>query len=53
MYWSNLSWGDYERLLKGAGFEILGEKVIGHGYGRAHDGPDERHPMVLARKTLR
>jgi SAM-dependent methyltransferase len=50
MYWSNLGWTDYARLLEKTGFEIVGDRIVGHGYGRAHDGPDERHPMVLARK---
>jgi SAM-dependent methyltransferase len=51
MYWSNLGWSDYELLLRKTGFETVSERIIGHGYGRAHDGPDERHPMVLARKA--
>jgi SAM-dependent methyltransferase len=50
MYWSSLGWVEYDRLLRDIGFEILGERIIGHGYGRTYRGPDERHPMVLARK---
>lgn len=53
MYWSHLGWSDYERLLRETGFDILGDRIIGHGYGRRYDGPDERHPMVLARKSQR
>ena len=51
MYWSSLSWPEYERLLGNAGFAIQGGKIIGHGYGRKHKGRDERHPMVLARRV--
>jgi cyclopropane fatty-acyl-phospholipid synthase-like methyltransferase len=50
MYWSNLGWPDYEVLLRKVGFDILGERMIGHGYGRTYRGRDERHPMVLAQK---
>lgn len=50
MYWSHLGWAEYEGLLREAGFTILDGKIIGHGYGRKHRGPDECHPMVLARK---
>jgi cyclopropane fatty-acyl-phospholipid synthase-like methyltransferase len=50
MYWSNHGWTEYETLLQQAGFTILGGRIIGHGYGRTYRGPDERHPLVLARK---
>jgi cyclopropane fatty-acyl-phospholipid synthase-like methyltransferase len=50
MFWSNWGWPDYERLLRAAGFELMRGRIIRHGYGRKHEGPDERHPMVLARK---
>lgn len=50
MYWSSFGWRDYEKLLREAGFAIQGGRIIGHGYGADHVGPDERHPMVLARK---
>jgi len=53
MYWSNLGWTEYEELLQKAGFTILGGRIVGHGYGRMHDGPEERHPMVLAQKAAR
>jgi SAM-dependent methyltransferase len=51
MYWSNLGWSEYTALLRDAGFTILEGRIIGHGYGRRHQTRDERHPMVLARKT--
>jgi len=50
MYWSSLGWGEYEGLLRGIGFEILGHRIIGHGYGRVPEARDERHPMVLAQR---
>ena len=53
MYWSSLGYEEYRKLLLDLGFEILGERIIGHGYGRKTQIRDERHPMVLARKPLR
>jgi len=49
MYWSSYDLETYRRLLQEAGFEILQETLLGHGYDR--EGiPEERHPLVLARK---
>jgi SAM-dependent methyltransferase len=53
MYWSNLGYQEYEELLLDLGFEIVEGRLIGHGYGRARERYDERHPMVLARRPLR
>jgi SAM-dependent methyltransferase len=53
MYWSNLGYAEYRELLLGLGFEIVGERIVGHGYGRRRQARDERHPMVLAQKPLR
>ena len=53
MYWSNLGYGEYKKLLLGLGFEIIEGRITGHGYGRAMESRDERHPMVLVRKPLR
>jgi hypothetical protein len=50
MYWSNLGFAEYKDLLKGTGFEIVRERIVGHGYGRTFVERDERHPMVLVRK---
>jgi len=50
MYWSSLAYEDYERFLQGLGYDILGKRIIGHGYGRAGGARDERHPMVLAQR---
>ena len=52
MYWGNLGYEAYRRLLLDIGFEIIGERIIGHGYGRTAQVRDERHPMVLVRKPL-
>lgn len=52
MYWSNFGWDRYEVLLAESGFDIVRSKMVGHGYGRKHPGPAERHPMVLARKRV-
>jgi SAM-dependent methyltransferase len=53
MYWSNLGYQEYRDLLQDLGFDLIGERIIGHGYGRKAQVRDERHPMVLARKPLR
>jgi SAM-dependent methyltransferase len=53
MYWSNLGYEEYRNLLLSLGFEIISERLIGHGYGRMAQVRDERHPMVLARKPVR
>jgi cyclopropane fatty-acyl-phospholipid synthase-like methyltransferase len=50
MYWSHYGRTDYLAMLRGVGFEILEERIIGHGYGRRYRGADERHPLVLARR---
>jgi ubiquinone/menaquinone biosynthesis C-methylase UbiE len=53
MYWSYLRYEEYEKLLLDSGYRILGERIIGHGYGRKAVPCDELHPMVLAQKPLR
>jgi SAM-dependent methyltransferase len=53
MYWSNLGYEEYRHLLLTLGFEIIGERIVGHGYGRKARARDEQHPMVLARKPIR
>jgi SAM-dependent methyltransferase len=50
MYWSNLSLAKYKDLLTSLGFEVVHERIVGHGYGRRFVEQDERHPMVLVRK---
>ncbi|MBN1461021.1 MAG: class I SAM-dependent methyltransferase [Armatimonadetes bacterium] len=50
MYWSNWALADYRSLLVGLGFEIVHERIVGHGYGRTSVERDERHPMLLVRK---
>jgi SAM-dependent methyltransferase len=50
MYWSNLGLAEYKDLLTGLGFEIVQERIVGHGYGRTFVERDECHPMVLVRK---
>jgi SAM-dependent methyltransferase len=52
MYWSNLGIAEYRELLVGLGFELLGDSIVGHGYGRTSQARDERHPMVLAQKPV-
>jgi SAM-dependent methyltransferase len=50
MYWSNFGLEEYRRLLDGAGFTITVATVIGGGYKDPNEAPDERHPLILARK---
>lgn len=52
MYWSHFSQSEYEALLKTAGFRLVEVGLVGHGYGDAYQGPEERHPLILAEKSL-
>jgi SAM-dependent methyltransferase len=51
MYWSGFDPAWYELTLRDLGFEILASGVLGHGYLDAPDRPQERHPVLLARRT--
>lgn len=50
MYWSNFGQEEYLSMLTTLGFTLLDASPVGHGYGPAHRGPEERHPLVLAQK---
>jgi cyclopropane fatty-acyl-phospholipid synthase-like methyltransferase len=50
MYWTNFAQSEYERIAKGVGFTLLPVGAVGHGFDDAYRGPDERHPLLLARK---
>jgi hypothetical protein len=50
MYWSHFSQGEYLSMLTTLGFTLLDASPVGHGYGPAHRGPEERHPLVFAQK---
>ena len=50
MYWSNYGLDDYREILAETGFTLLETSAIGHGYTQEHQGEDEHHPIVLARK---
>ncbi len=50
MYWSKLSFSDTMELLEGVGFEIVRERILGHGYGEQYVEKDEQHPLTLVRK---
>lgn len=50
MYWSNLGLPEYRALLEKNGFEILYNRIVGHGYAN-EDVKPEHHPLVLARKA--
>jgi cyclopropane fatty-acyl-phospholipid synthase-like methyltransferase len=49
MYWSNLSLPEYRALLEANGFEILSDRIVGHGYSDEYAKP-EHHPLIFARK---
>ncbi|MCJ7605968.1 MAG: class I SAM-dependent methyltransferase [Dehalococcoidales bacterium] len=50
MFWSNYSLEEYRDLLKETGFTVVEETAIGAGYEDPDDSPEERHPLILARK---
>ena len=50
MYWSNYGLEDYNEMLEGLGFGLLGTSSIGHGYTEAQHTLPETHPLVFARK---
>ncbi len=52
MYWSHFSQGEYLSMLTTLGFTLLDASPIGHGYGPAYRGPEERHPLVFAQKAI-
>ena len=41
--------GQYKMTVTAAGFELLEERLLAHGYGAEHHEP-ERHPLIFARK---
>jgi hypothetical protein len=47
MYWSNFSIDTYRTMLAEAGFTIVREQLLGHGYGDG-DHVAETHPLILA-----
>jgi cyclopropane fatty-acyl-phospholipid synthase-like methyltransferase len=47
MYWSNYGMREYREMLEAAGFALLAEDVLSHGYGDT-ESPAESHPLVLA-----
>jgi SAM-dependent methyltransferase len=50
MYWSNYGLDEYKRLLAESGFNILEVSAVGAGYRDPELSPEEKHPLVLARK---
>jgi hypothetical protein len=48
MYWSHYDRARYRDLLTEAGFEIIDEQTLTHGY-RDDGAPVEQHPLFLAR----
>lgn len=49
MYWSHFSKEESIEILTEAGFELLWESSINHGYDDKADQPSESHPIVLLR----
>ena len=52
MYWSNWGLDDYRTMLAEAGFTVLGEGVVGHGYLEETQAPAETHPYLFIQKPL-
>ncbi len=50
MFWSNWSLPDYVGLLGEAGFAVLREGTVGHGYIEATGAPPELHPFLFVQK---
>jgi cyclopropane fatty-acyl-phospholipid synthase-like methyltransferase len=53
MYWSNYGLADYETMLTEVGFDLLESGELGHGYQENFVTAEERHPILLVRKTQR
>ncbi|MEX2225766.1 MAG: class I SAM-dependent methyltransferase [Dehalococcoidia bacterium] len=49
MYWSHFDAVANRRMVEDAGFSILKDEVLGHGYGDGDHSP-EAHPLIFARK---
>jgi len=50
MYWSHYGVDANRRMVEDAGFAILRDAVMSHGYGDG-DRPAEAHPLIFARKA--
>jgi cyclopropane fatty-acyl-phospholipid synthase-like methyltransferase len=50
MFWSNYGLDEYRGILVETGFTILEETALGSGYRKPNLSPNERHPLILARK---
>jgi cyclopropane fatty-acyl-phospholipid synthase-like methyltransferase len=50
MYWSHYGTQQYQQMLSDAGFEIIEEQTLAHGY-RDDGAPIEQHPLFLARRS--
>lgn len=49
MYWSHYGTAQYRTMLLEAGFELIEEQILDHGY-RNDGAPVERHPLFFMRK---
>lgn len=50
MYWSHYGVAQYREMLRDAGFEIIGERMLAHGYREDEAPPMEAHPVFFARR---
>ena len=51
MYWSNFGLEVYRDILARAGFRLLQEGLVGHGYDEAEAREEEAHPFVFCTKA--
>ena len=51
MYWSHYGTAQYREMLIEAGFELIEEQILDHGYNDDR-APIERHPLFFMRKPL-
>jgi cyclopropane fatty-acyl-phospholipid synthase-like methyltransferase len=50
MYWSHYGTARYRQLLRDAGFTIVEERTLAHGYREDGSPPTEAHPLFFARR---
>ena len=50
MYWTNFAQATYEAMFAKAGFRVIDQGVIGHGYSDV-DAPEERHPFLFLERV--
>ncbi len=50
MFWTNFDFMKYKNIFIEYGFDIIYDSIINHGYNDKFEGPEERHPIIFAKK---